>query len=341
MRTPPSPSVMVWCICCTSAARPSARPSMAVKRHSGRLRSNGSAASTAARSNSWRSEPGAGRAMVRMCQSRSIVGVVAPLGRGQAAEAGRDPLAEPGYGVDRPLHAPAQGVDVGPAVEDGDVGEGGGRCGSFSRVHIRASRSDMRSAIECHRRSRRPYGSLVPGRGGVRQRRPAPRHRGGVDPSRDDAVRRPRARCSPWSTSATSSARRTPSPPPSSRRCWPAGRGDRPHARARGPRDGGGAAGVAPRPGAVALLDALAQAGHRHRSGLELPPAVRGARRRLGRAPRPLRCDRHRRRGRPAEAGAGHLPRRLPPARTPTRPTPSPWRTRRPASPPPRPPACR
>ena len=55
---PFSPSVMVWCIFCTIAPRPSASPSTTVNSHSGRVRSKGSPASSAASSYSCASEPG-------------------------------------------------------------------------------------------------------------------------------------------------------------------------------------------------------------------------------------------------------------------------------------------
>ena len=57
---PPTPSVIVWWIFWSSAARPSARPSMSVNSHSGRARSSGCSASAPQRSSSARSSPGAG-----------------------------------------------------------------------------------------------------------------------------------------------------------------------------------------------------------------------------------------------------------------------------------------
>ncbi len=62
---PPSPSMIVWCIFCTSADLPPRSPSTIQNCHSGRVRSNGSTAIRLARSSSWRIVPGLGRAMWR------------------------------------------------------------------------------------------------------------------------------------------------------------------------------------------------------------------------------------------------------------------------------------
>ena len=72
--TPPSPSVIVWCIFSIRAARPPSRPSTITNCHSGRVRSNGSAVISVARSSSWRSVPGLGSAMRRTWWSRSKSG---------------------------------------------------------------------------------------------------------------------------------------------------------------------------------------------------------------------------------------------------------------------------
>ena len=145
IRTPPSPSVIVWCICCTIAARPPSRPSMTVKRHSGRARSKGSAARRAARSSSWRSVPGAGQGDAADVAVEVDVRVVDPLRRGQPAEAGHAP-AGAGGGRRRPPAAcrRRRRSTSGGRSSTVTLAKVEERCGSFSRVHIRASTSDMR-----------------------------------------------------------------------------------------------------------------------------------------------------------------------------------------------------
>ena len=72
--TPPSPSVIVWCIFWISAALPPRSPSTTTNCHSGRVRSNGSMTRSVARSSSWRIVPGLGRAIRRTCWSISKSG---------------------------------------------------------------------------------------------------------------------------------------------------------------------------------------------------------------------------------------------------------------------------
>ena len=124
-RMPPSPSVMAWCSFWTIAARPPSRPSTTTNSHSGRVRSNGSCTIAAARSSSWRIEPGAGQGHPAEVVVEVEVGVVPPLRRGQAAERRDHPLAQAGDAGHRPLQAGPQAVGVGRLVEDGDVGDRG------------------------------------------------------------------------------------------------------------------------------------------------------------------------------------------------------------------------
>ncbi len=65
MRMLPSPSAMAWCSFWIMAAPPSSSPSTTTNSHSGRVRSNGDCTSVAARSRSWRIDPGAGSATQR------------------------------------------------------------------------------------------------------------------------------------------------------------------------------------------------------------------------------------------------------------------------------------
>ena len=140
--TPPSPSVIVWCIFCTSADLPPRRPSTTTNCHSGRVRSNGSSVSSVARSSSWRSVPGLGRAMWRTWWSMSKSGSSTHIGAERLTGAGCTRQRSRGHVPDRPLHAaPAGGRS--PAG-----GRGSTRCrtstrgsGSFSRRHIRPSAS--------------------------------------------------------------------------------------------------------------------------------------------------------------------------------------------------------
>ncbi len=73
-RMPPSPSVIVWCIRCSIAARPPRSPSMVTNSHSGRSRSKGWAARRAARSWSSASSASPPRSTQRRWWSRSKSG---------------------------------------------------------------------------------------------------------------------------------------------------------------------------------------------------------------------------------------------------------------------------
>ena len=86
--TPPSPSVIVWCIFCTSAALPPRRPSITVNCQSGRVRSNGSRVSNVARSRTWRGDPGLGTAIRRTWRSMSKSGSSTHVGAERLTGAG-------------------------------------------------------------------------------------------------------------------------------------------------------------------------------------------------------------------------------------------------------------
>ncbi len=87
-RIPPSPSVIVWCIFCTSAARPSGRPSTITNSHSGRVRSSGSCTNGGGQVEQLAQRAGLGQGEVAHVPVDVEVGGVAPLRR---APAGRGP----------------------------------------------------------------------------------------------------------------------------------------------------------------------------------------------------------------------------------------------------------
>ena len=133
MRTPPSPSVIVWWIFWNSAARPPSRPSMIVNSHNGRVRSSGCAASAAARSNNVRSVAGSGQA--------DVADVVVEIELRRPATAAEPDDRMPGRRVAAARHHPhgvlhglAQTFDVGRLVEDRDVGERRGERGILLEV---------------------------------------------------------------------------------------------------------------------------------------------------------------------------------------------------------------
>ena len=111
-RTPPSPSISVWWKRISSAARPPLRPSTITICHSGRVRSNGSAVSSDARSNRSRSSPGGAEREPAEVVGEIEVGVVDPRGWLQG-ERGLHPLAQPGHDPRGAQHALGEALHVG------------------------------------------------------------------------------------------------------------------------------------------------------------------------------------------------------------------------------------
>ena len=140
--TPPSPSVIVWCIFWTSAALPPRSPSTTTNCHSGRVRSNGSATISVARSSSWRIDARLGQGDVADVVVDVEVGVVDPQRRREVDRRRLDPLPQPGDVPRRPAPSGARRrsksggrsrIVTVPNVDE--------RYGSFSRRHIRPSAS--------------------------------------------------------------------------------------------------------------------------------------------------------------------------------------------------------
>ena len=149
IRMPPLPSVIVWCIFCTIAARPSGRPSITVNSQSGRDRSNGVAGELDGQG------PGVGVGGPRRAGG--------PSGGGRRGRS-RGPPPRPGCrGRSRRPPGGAGGARPGwPATGGVRSRSGSGRrsknvrlanvddrTGSASRLHMRASTSLMRSVEPC------------------------------------------------------------------------------------------------------------------------------------------------------------------------------------------------
>ena len=139
--TPPSPSVIVWCIFDTSADLPPRNPSTTTNCHSGRVRSNGSTVISVARSSSWRIVPGLGRAMWRTWWSMSNSGSSTHSGADRLTGAGCTRQRSRGTfqiacsirARNRSTSGGRSRIETVPNVDD--------RKGSFSRRHIRPSAS--------------------------------------------------------------------------------------------------------------------------------------------------------------------------------------------------------
>ena len=125
-RRPPTPSVIVWWIFCSSATRPSGSPSMSVNSQSGRARSSGCSASEAHRSSSARSElPSPGSATRRMCAVRSSVGSSANAGGTMRNGALTTRSPQPRDRRHGPRHRVLHAIVVGRVLEDRQVAEVG------------------------------------------------------------------------------------------------------------------------------------------------------------------------------------------------------------------------
>ena len=147
--TPPSPSVIVWCIFCTSAALPPRRPSMTVNCHSGRIRSK-----RVVDEQRGEVEQLAHRARLGQRDAADVVvdvevGVVDPRRRRQVHRGRLDPPPQPRHGPRRPLHPGPQGVEVRRAVEHRDGAERRGEV----RDPCRPATSGPRRPTSCGRRS--------------------------------------------------------------------------------------------------------------------------------------------------------------------------------------------
>ena len=123
MRTPLTPSVIVWCIFVTSAALPPSQtlddeelPQRAGAVERIEHEQAGEVEQLAARA-------GSGQGDAADVEVDVEVGVVGPDRGAEPGGVRLDPPTEPGHGVDGGLHAGPQPVEVGRAIEDRDRAE--------------------------------------------------------------------------------------------------------------------------------------------------------------------------------------------------------------------------
>ena len=123
IRTPPSPSVIVWCIFASSAALPPRRPSTTTNCHSGRVRSNGSSVDQRGQVEQLAERARLGQGDAADVVVDVEVGVVDPHRRREVDGRRLHAPAQAGHVPRRPLHARTEPVEVGRPVEDRQRGE--------------------------------------------------------------------------------------------------------------------------------------------------------------------------------------------------------------------------